>query len=492
LELDTKLTYQDRGISAYTGRNAEVGQLGIFLSAVKDGVISKGSVLIIEALDRLSRDAAYRAVGLLGELVESGIEVVTLNDKMSYTKESLRKTSDFFYSVLQMSRSHEESERKSELISQSYTARRLSKSKIICNTAPGWLVKDKKAACWIANENRAESVKKVYQNYKDGLSANSICQKANTEDWVQPSMSIKRKSKKWHVSLVRRILSNPAVTGRYIERSGIEHANFFPRIISDEDFAIVQALSDKKRTFPRRRDNSKYNVFQGIVFCGYCGATMGYRDHGKKKPEHVGETRRYFCTAHVRGATSTCKTRPGAQSTQIHLIRGIYRLAPEIVTIDEKTSDLKEKLKAVRELESSLIKNRDRIIEAISLSDTPIPLLVEKLNETEHRLKIAKDNVISTEKDLALTLSYEKIDEDTLGESISNALEMFESTPETRESLRSKLLGFVEKIYIYGREGLANVIFRGEKNPCLVIINEKSSPIKKDGKHIFRMPIPKT
>ncbi len=490
LELDTKLTYRDLGLSAFESKNAETGQLGDFLNAVKSGLIKHGSVLIVEALDRLSRDATYKAVALLGELVESGVEVVTLSDKMSYTSKTLSRTSDFFYSVMQMSRSHEESERKSDLISQAYVARRLSKAKIICNIAPGWLIKDKKEKCWTTDDKRAESVKFVYQNYLDGMSAHAICQKANLENWPQPSMRITRKAEKWHVSLVRRILSNPATTGRYIERSGIEHADFFPRIISDEEFAKAQALANKKRAFPRRRDNTKYNVFQGLIYCGYCGATMGYRDHGLKSPEHQGETRRYFCTAHVRGATSTCKTRPGAQTTQTHLIRGIYRLAPDIITPDEEIDKLKSNLDAYKELEASLIRKRDRLVDAIAMSDITVDILTTRLEETVYRIKSAKDNVIEAENKLSNALVHIDIDGESLDEAISKAIEMLEETPESREKLRIKIFGFVEKVYLYGREGVANVIFHNDKIPYLIKTNDRGDIIKKNGKPIFRMPIP--
>ncbi|TIP98178.1 MAG: recombinase family protein, partial [Mesorhizobium sp.] len=88
IELDNS-SYQDLGVSAYAGDNAEVGMLGEFLGAVRDGTIESGSYLLIESLDRLSRDKARRAVRLLEDLCDSGIAVVTLADGKEYTKEAL-------------------------------------------------------------------------------------------------------------------------------------------------------------------------------------------------------------------------------------------------------------------------------------------------------------------------------------------------------------------------------------------------------------------
>ena len=54
LVLDEKL--RDEGISAYSGANRDKGALGGFLKKVEKGLIPTGSVLIVESLDRLSRE----------------------------------------------------------------------------------------------------------------------------------------------------------------------------------------------------------------------------------------------------------------------------------------------------------------------------------------------------------------------------------------------------------------------------------------------------
>ena len=55
LELDTTLNLSDLGVSAYDRSNITKGALGRFLQAVKDGKIARGSYLLVESLDRLSR-----------------------------------------------------------------------------------------------------------------------------------------------------------------------------------------------------------------------------------------------------------------------------------------------------------------------------------------------------------------------------------------------------------------------------------------------------
>ncbi|MGA2935987.1 MAG: recombinase family protein, partial [Syntrophobacteraceae bacterium] len=55
LVLDENLNLQDLGLSAYHGEHRE-GALGRFLELVKGSRISEGSVLLVESLDRLSRE----------------------------------------------------------------------------------------------------------------------------------------------------------------------------------------------------------------------------------------------------------------------------------------------------------------------------------------------------------------------------------------------------------------------------------------------------
>src|SRR4051794_5242523 len=48
-------TFEDLGVSAFHGKNALVGNLGEFLRAVQSGTVPPGSVLVVESLDRISR-----------------------------------------------------------------------------------------------------------------------------------------------------------------------------------------------------------------------------------------------------------------------------------------------------------------------------------------------------------------------------------------------------------------------------------------------------
>src|SRR5438309_1630332 len=54
--LDDSLTFQDLGVSAFRSKNSKVGDLAAFRELVRSGRIAPGSILLVENIDRLSRD----------------------------------------------------------------------------------------------------------------------------------------------------------------------------------------------------------------------------------------------------------------------------------------------------------------------------------------------------------------------------------------------------------------------------------------------------
>lgn len=477
LVLRDDFTFRDLGVSAYDRTNVERGALSLFLRAVEEGRVKRGSLLLVENLDRLTRQATYKAVALLGQLVEAGITVVTLSDEVAYTADSLEDDRELFYSVMLFSRGHGESRRKSDMILEAYEGRRVAGAKIICNVAPGWLVKDRAAKQWVLDPEKSESVRRVFKAYLGAASAHSICQTANAEGWTVPSM--RKESSGWHVSLVRRILKNPAVTGRYVERSEREHVDFFPRLITDAEFASAQVMADTKATFPRRRDFTRFNVFQGLIFCGYCGSTLGYRDHGKKSAGH-GEARRYYCTAHVRGATTTCKVRPGARETQLNLIRGIYTLIADSVSSDAEMAKLNSAYEGAKDLVDKLKERQGRILDQMEFSpDLPKEVIGPRLAAVTKELELANAALVAASQKVEAATG-QTLNFDSVEDAITDALAAIDEAPEDREKLRITLQRYVEKVYLYGREGLAAVLLKGDDKPYHIIASDSGELIVHD------------
>jgi len=124
--LDTSL--RDEGIPGYMGRNAKVGALARFLKAIEEGMVAPGSVLVVESLDRRSRNEPLEGLDLLKTIIKAGVEIVTLHDNRRYTRENLSR--DVVYlinALLILARGYEESDTKSKRLSASWqNKRRLS------------------------------------------------------------------------------------------------------------------------------------------------------------------------------------------------------------------------------------------------------------------------------------------------------------------------------------------------------------------------------
>jgi DNA invertase Pin-like site-specific DNA recombinase len=71
--LDDTLRFLDAGVSAHHGKNSDVGDLARFLDLVQRGRITPGSVLLVEVLDRLSREQIDEAYDLFRRILKAGV-----------------------------------------------------------------------------------------------------------------------------------------------------------------------------------------------------------------------------------------------------------------------------------------------------------------------------------------------------------------------------------------------------------------------------------
>ncbi len=76
--LDDSLVFVDKGRSGFHGDNLKpIAGLTQFLDAVRTGRVTPGSVLIIENLDRLSRQDVDIAYDLFRSIIKAGIWIAT-------------------------------------------------------------------------------------------------------------------------------------------------------------------------------------------------------------------------------------------------------------------------------------------------------------------------------------------------------------------------------------------------------------------------------
>jgi DNA invertase Pin-like site-specific DNA recombinase len=184
LVLDTNL--KDEGVSAFRGKNARDGsQLASFLSDIEAGRVQPGSVLIIESLDRLSRDKVRKAQTLLNQILDAGIRVVTLQPEREYSAESIdREPFGLIETLLYMIRANEESETKAKRGSERWNARRQSihdGKKVVRGRKmiPAWLKPNADKTDFEVDRGAAATVKRIFELAAAGYGHVSICKQLN-------------------------------------------------------------------------------------------------------------------------------------------------------------------------------------------------------------------------------------------------------------------------------------------------------------------------
>jgi hypothetical protein len=306
LELDGR--FDDYGVSAFRGRNAAYGALARFRDAVSKGEIAKGSHLIIESMDRLSRQKATDAVAILTEIINGGVVVVTLDDGQKYSEETLATSQyQLFVAIGAMVRAHEESRRKSGLLADTWKQKRIDlreSRKVLTSRVPEWLKLSRDRQRIEIVEDRVAIVREIFDLACRGYGMYSIASLLNERReaaWGSPKRTQVRSSSArskgvWRESYLKKILTNRAVLGEFqphrieTDRDGRRVrlpegdvlTDYYPPIVSPAVFADAQRGMEQRRVSGRGRKGRTFaNLLTGVLFCSSCGSTMRYLDKGK-------------------------------------------------------------------------------------------------------------------------------------------------------------------------------------------------------------------
>ena len=293
LDLDRSLSFHDIGVSAFRGRNAETGQLAEMLEAIRCGLIRKGSVILVESLDRISRQSARKAIRIIEEIVESGVSVVTLSDGREYTADLLDKDPlSLLLALLTFIRANEESELKSLRVSAAWVAKRSkAQSKPLTARCPGWLQLSSDGSKFILIKSHAKTIRWIVDQALIGRSAISIVRELNKKRILPPSNG--RVARRWYACNIRRLLKHEALVGdmtphRLRHEGYLRHRvplgtikGYYPAIVSRSEFNRLQALR-KIKSSARQKAYPVRNIIARIGRCGQCGGAISLSNKSKR------------------------------------------------------------------------------------------------------------------------------------------------------------------------------------------------------------------
>ncbi|WP_159815021.1 recombinase family protein [Pseudomonas sp. 18058] len=310
----TEYLFFDRGRSAYKGKHLDdTGELARFLAFVEDGTIPPGSFLVVESLDRLSREKVRDALPRFLDLLAKGINVYTSTDKRLYTRDY--NELDLFISIISMSRAHEESATKGSRVSSAWRKKQAdarATGKPLGKLRPLWL--DVTPEGYTLNPDHAQVVRRIFDLSTQGHGSRNIAATLNQEGIPAFSAGRKNFSGLWGFSTVRHILDSRTTLGEYQPHIFIDGVRtpdgdpikgFFPAVVDEETFYRAQAARGSRRLHKITKQTTNFNVMAGIFFCFDCGAAMHLQSQRGHKYYKCSHSIRGMCSAGVVSATRT-------------------------------------------------------------------------------------------------------------------------------------------------------------------------------------------
>jgi len=293
---------EDLGKSAWSGAHLSAGELGRLAERVRSGEIGRGTVLVVEKLDRLSRQETRLTLRWMEDLCAAGLTIATIDGARIYDDASLKADLMSVFEILMRAKlAHDESQQKSERVLDRIgrnMERARNTGQILTAKAPGWLIAKPDRSGFDIVAERATLVRQIYEMAAQGKGAGWIAKELNERG--VPAWGKWRKATStptWEIGAVKMILSQPSVEGDYVPGFSNTSARrtkfkepvrgYYPRIVDADLVARARAQIEARKTGPRkggRHTRGVANLFAGVVLCERCGNRMHLRTSGQPNP----------------------------------------------------------------------------------------------------------------------------------------------------------------------------------------------------------------
>jgi len=472
LVLDDQLKLTDKGLSAYNSDHRTKGTLGQFLKLVDKGEITPGSVLIIEALDRLSREGMLEAIHLLTGILLKGIDLYTAMDNKHFQK-STYNLADLIISATTLQQGHEESEKKSQRIQEAWKNKRnlaIHGERKLTARCPAWLLLSDDKKTFTVRPEVVEVVKQIFEMKLNGRGTGSIEKELNQQEIWKPKNG-------WYKSYVDKILRSPAVYGEFQphfmvqgkrQQQGEPIENYYPPIIPKEVFDRVQHIIKQNREGRGNnggRNGAVSNLFGHLAICSKCGGPMAFINKG-----HTSKGGQYLICDRARRGLQCIKTKIRYDAFEpliLSYCKGL-QVSEIMAGNGERQSELKKLNNQLQAQEGELSQVQRKIDNTLdSISTTDNKTVRKSLEEKAGGLLDAKTSI-----EIQLKETQTKIDklssstEDTEKrlKSIKELIERMPSMEDTerrklRLSLRNELRRLIDKIRVFVYEEKVAIFF---------------------------------
>lgn len=452
LEIVSDDELHDIGVSAYRGQNAAEGALGLFLKAVSRGDIPAGSFLLVESLDRLSRQQITKTLTIFLEILRGGITIVTLLDRFVYRPDN-PSVADLVYSITVMSRAHDESATKSSRVAAAWANKRArAQDQRITAKCPAWLTPVGKGFELIPD--RATIVRRIFDDCRSGMGAYSIARKLNAEK--VPTFG---GASHWGPSSIKKILTNRATVGEYQMHkiidgkrvpTGLPLQSYFPPVITEADFFSAQAMRAQLGTTGGGRKGDNFsNLFSAVAVCGYCQAPMHYVNKGKGS-----KGGNYLVCSGAK--VGTCRVSKGwrYRDFEIAFLQFVEELdLPSMLaneSIDHKRQLLRDEIQNIQLQIEAAEARQERTIKLMHEVGIEVSAVASDLRDTQAKIETLKSELSKAEEGL-LTADQDQVRLNEAKEQILQLIELIylENDYTTRSKLAARIRTVVSRIHVF-------------------------------------------
>lgn len=455
LPFDESLVFKDEGLSGFKGTNVSKGAMGKFLQEVEKGNIPKGSILLLEDADRLSRLPIIEAVGLMSQVINAGITIVTTSDNVEYSKETFANNQMSFVSwVLKAQLGNAESEKKSVRLKETWEAKRgkAQEKRINCLTSrcPAWLAYDKKAEKFFPIKGRVKVVEEIFQ-----LSANGVGQTLIARQFNERGVPVFGRGNGWHSSYIQKILGNRSVIGEMQPHKmvagkrtpdGEPIKDYFPQAVSPKLFSQVNLKRRAEATIKGKRTVTANNLFTRITVSGYSGSSVIYLNKGGGRKGGA-----YLVSDNARrrmGEKYASWSYPKFEDSFLTFVTELnFAQVFQENTTNTELESLRVQLANLRLERERLTLSVDRLFDELEQSAQVSPRLRQRYQEREAELKATESLEVEI-SDKVVTLESVSKNFVANGDTLKRLFQE-RSNPETRFRLRAAIQEQIAKVEVF-------------------------------------------
>ena len=274
-------TYIDRAITGTTDNRVA------FQKMLKDSAKGLFNVLIVYKLDRFARNQ-YESTVNRHTLRQNNVRVLSAMERIPDTIEG-----DLMTTIMEGFNQYFSQELRQK-VHRGIRESHLKGNSTGGNCPSGYRVENKK---YIIVEEEAAVIREVFDKYARGYKATTIMESLNQRG-VR-----KRNGKKMDKDYLYYILHYEKYTGR-VTYHGETFDNIFPRIISDEVWERVAAITEDNKLAPSRKKETYGYILSGKAVCGCCHKPLQGESGGGRNGVHY-----YYICPNNRKYAHTCETK---------------------------------------------------------------------------------------------------------------------------------------------------------------------------------------